>query len=412
MAAAVFGVSIISATLAESTTTSAPATVPATATAPATEPATKKARTPRAIMRELEGTQEEIAELIPSIADMLDEKVRAKTGEQAVPLLKKMVALIMEVGQADPRMTETADARAGMFRAFLGLFDDKETNDILAKQAGDADQKIAVRGKTTQQLITWWKNNKNEKAQEAVVDEMLKIAKENPKDDQIARTLMMMKGLGAATETVGDRAMDIIATTLTGEEALALKEQIGEMKKAQAAEEAAQKKLKEALNKPIELAAKTVDGKDFSTKEYKGKVVLVDFWATWCGPCVAELPHVKEIYKKYHEKGLEIVGISCDGSSEALKAFTKKEDMPWVQLWDVSQAEEGNQWHALATKWNVRGIPTMFLIDRSGNLRTVEARGKLEELIPKLLEEKEGEAKLDVKKEDAKLEEKKEETPK
>ncbi len=63
---------------------------------------------------------------------------------------------------------------------------------------------------------------------------------------------------------------------------------------------------------PVKVSGKTIDGKPFDISQYKGKVVIVDFWATWCGPCLAELPNLKKIYEKYHDRGLEIVGVNLD----------------------------------------------------------------------------------------------------
>ena len=124
------------------------------------------------------------------------------------------------------------------------------------------------------------------------------------------------------------------------------------------------------------------------TKDWKGKVILVDFWATWCGPCIAELPKVKKIYKDYHDKGLEILGVSCDSEAGELKGFiAKNPDMPWPQLFDAQQNPKLN-WHPLAKEYGINGIPTMFLIDKKGVVRTVEARQEFEELIPKMLQEK------------------------
>ena len=114
--------------------------------------------------------------------------------------------------------------------------------------------------------------------------------------------------------------------------------------------------------------------------------MLVDFWATWCGPCNAEIPRVKELYKAYHAKGFEIVGVDCDSDDDAVNAFIKEKEMPWTQLRDESQSEK-QPWHPLATQWGVNGIPTMFLIDKKGTVRFVDAREGTAEKIEKLLGE-------------------------
>jgi thiol-disulfide isomerase/thioredoxin len=144
------------------------------------------------------------------------------------------------------------------------------------------------------------------------------------------------------------------------------------------------KKMASAIGTPVSFQFKALDGTAIDTAQWKGKVVLVDFWATWCGPCVAEMPRMKSLYDQYHAQGLEVIGISCDESAEPLQKFVAAKGIAWPQ-WPP-QNDEG--WHPEAKAWGVRGIPTMFLIDKEGLLRSVTARGELETLIPQLLAEK------------------------
>ena len=117
---------------------------------------------------------------------------------------------------------------------------------------------------------------------------------------------------------------------------------------------------------------KDLAGQPLSVGNYKGKVVLVDFWATWCGPCVGELPNVIETYKKYHSAGFEIIGISLDSSREKLEAFIKSHDgMTWQQYFD------GLGWkNKLAGQYGVHGIPFTVLVGPDGKILGKELRGE------------------------------------
>ncbi len=138
----------------------------------------------------------------------------------------------------------------------------------------------------------------------------------------------------------------------------------------------------EMVGKPLDLKFAALDGTQIDLADRRGKVVLIDFWATWCGPCVAELPNVKAAYERLHPKGFEILGISFDHEKDDLVQFIDRQKMTWPQYFD------GKGWeNVLGQRFGIQAIPTMWLIDKKGVLRDINGRDDLESKVTTLLAE-------------------------
>jgi len=124
--------------------------------------------------------------------------------------------------------------------------------------------------------------------------------------------------------------------------------------------------------KPLDLKYTAVDGTKIDLADLRGKVVLVDFWATWCPPCRGEVPNVVAAYKKYHDQGFEVVGVSLDQDKDALLTFTKANGMVWPQYFD------GKGWdNEISKGFGIDSIPAMWLVGKDGKVITTNAREDL-----------------------------------
>lgn len=142
----------------------------------------------------------------------------------------------------------------------------------------------------------------------------------------------------------------------------------------------------ELIGKPVpDFSAIDLDGNPISLQDYRDKVVLLDFWAVWCGFCINEMPNLKRVYDTYKDQGFDIIGVSLDDEASELRDYIKENDLQWRQIYS------GERWKddPLAQQYNITGVPSQWLIDADGKLITHKARGeKLEQLVVEALKGK------------------------
>ncbi len=133
-----------------------------------------------------------------------------------------------------------------------------------------------------------------------------------------------------------------------------------------------------------DFSATDLDGKPISLKDYRGKVVLLDFWAVWYGPCIGEMPNVKRVYDTYKDQGFDVIGVSLDTDETRLRNYLKKNNISWRQIFS------GQKWRSpLAQQYHIQTIPAPWLIARDGTLISREAKEvKLERLVVEALRDK------------------------
>jgi thiol-disulfide isomerase/thioredoxin len=311
----------------------------------------------------------------PSLSEI--EAFRKEYGEAALKSANLARDFIKSYPTETERVAQASDAEFNMLQLAVRLGVTKETDRLQKLEAGrlsdpsiPEEQRFEIRVNSMQRKVME-KESEGMPALLATFESEVRILqKEFPNREE---PLMMLLQLSQMVESdkakvFAKEAYDKAKDPMLKEEAKTMLDRLN------------------LLGSPLELSFAPMDteahGATISIASLKGKVVLVDFWATWCGPCIQELPNVKQAYAELHDKGFEILGISFDSEKQALERFVKKEGVNWPQYFD------GKGWgNELGARFGINSIPSMWLVDKKGVLRDMNARTDLVDKVKKLLQE-------------------------
>ena len=273
-------------------------------------------------------------------------------------LLIAASAVALWVGFLQPSAAQEKPSLTSEMKAIVDQVNTK------LKNGQDTEKDLA---ENLQQLDALWARHKDEKS-----DEVARIL-------GVKATIYVRVGNDAASQTILQQIVKEYPDTKSAQAATKMLAAIQKQEEA--------KKIAASLAPGSvfpDFSEKDLNGKPLSVAAYRGKVVLVDFWATWCGPCVAELPNVLKTYQKYHSQGFEIIGISLDQEKQKLESFLKQKGITWQQYFD------GEGWeNKLAAKYGIESIPAAFLLDGQGKIIGTDLRGEaLSEAVAKALAKK------------------------
>ncbi|MEO1525722.1 MAG: TlpA disulfide reductase family protein [Planctomycetota bacterium] len=310
---------------------------------------------------------------------------RGRTMQTAMPAAKAVIAAAEALRQLEEKTDdqEMAAVREAMSAyAFVKRFEKpyQKQFDELMDSLRDDDRlpfkKIAIVSDFSKKAGTLRSGDPEKTA--ALVNEYKDLVREMSMDrETYGIGMTLARAMGGADDTAGEAQLYLYL-------AEKMAESDDENLQARAARMEGAARRVQLVGNPIEIACPTSTGEVLDWDSYRGKVVLVDFWASWCGPCRAEIPNMKRNLEAYAGK-FDIVGVNLDRNIEAMNKYVEDQELTWVNLISDDEAKMGWE-NPMATYYGVSGIPTAILVNQKGDVVSLRARGKeLDRLLEELL---------------------------
>jgi thiol-disulfide isomerase/thioredoxin len=284
----------------------------------------------------------------------------------------KRSELIFELYRLDPHGPKTA---AFLPERWKVLAQTGKADEALTEMGGylssgiDEEKKISISFLRAQLRIQF--TAKDTPGRLSAIDEFVKTI---PKDNREPMTAQLLYLAGRLADDPADKERLLSRVAAEYPDSPAAKVVRGQMRK------------RESVGSIVDLAFDdAITGKRIDLADYRGKVVVLDFWAAWCTDCAAEIPYMKKVRAEFKDKGVEFVGVSldlpvADGGLKALRTSVSRNQIDWPQFY------QGNGWDSeFSTKYGVNWIPTVFVIDQQGKIANIDASGKLEPILQGLL---------------------------
>jgi len=297
---------------------------------------------------------------------------RRQAAVKMVPALKNVMSILQQISATSPDAAQQVSDTLQQVRLRLLILGDNDTTAAVKLQAAGKNAADADEAKAELAVSEDFFAHGDAAAELKALDNFAASLTDKANPSVIAWAGIFAQ-LDPANPDVFNRLVKIVKDNGSSPDSDQVIDEITEMHN-----------LAGLVDKPLVVSGTTVDGKPFTTASWKGKVVFVDFWASWCDTCIEVMPQVKQLYSQYHPQGMEIVGVSSDYTADDLNKFTHDQQMPWPQLFDPASGSQQNL-NPICHNLGITLIPQMLIIDRQGIVRSVDGLDDADTLLPQLL---------------------------